>query len=152
MKKTLVVKDTAAEQRIAALQRALDDAKAAFEKARDEAAWTAYNAQAAADEEERQKTRSYNDLVYDRVQMGVYGNYLPYPHNTDPLYKEKLARYQAMEGQLYNEFKQDLFKEAGIENNPKRDILFSKAWERGHSSGFSEVHGCFHDLLELIVD
>lgn len=150
--KKLAIKDTAAEQRIAALQKALDEAKAAFEQARDDAATEEYNAQAALDEEKRQKVKSENDDVYDRIQMGVYNNYLPYPDKSDPLFKNRLARYRAMEGQLHDEFKQDLFKEAGIENNPKRDLLFSKAWERGHCCGLGDVHGCFFDLLELIVD
>lgn len=47
-------------------------------------------------------------------------------------------------------FKLDLFKELGIETNPKRDLLFQKAWDRGHSSGLAEVHTCAMDLVELI--
>ena len=47
-------------------------------------------------------------------------------------------------------FREDLFKELGIENNPKRDELFGIAWEMGHSSGFSEVYYIATDLVRLI--
>ena len=47
-------------------------------------------------------------------------------------------------------FKEDLFVELGIENNPKRDKLFSLAWEMGHSCGFNEVYLVAEDLVELI--
>ena len=37
------------------------------------------------------------------------------------------------------EFKQALFKELGIEDNPKKDKLYSLAWESGHSGGFNDI-------------
>jgi len=51
---------------------------------------------------------------------------------------------------VYEMFKNDLFKYYGVENNPKKDLLFSKAWEFGHSSGYNEVAIYFGDLVELI--
>jgi hypothetical protein len=60
--------------------------------------------------------------------------------------------YGAETARLEAQFKADLFKELGIENNPKRDKLFSKAWELGHSSGYSEVYSYADDLVELILD
>lgn len=48
------------------------------------------------------------------------------------------------------QFKHDLYEDSGVENNPKRDLLFSKAWELGHSSGFTEVVCYFNDLVDLI--
>jgi hypothetical protein len=50
--------------------------------------------------------------------------------------------------QFYTDVKDDL----GITNNPKADKLMSKAWERGHSSGYQEVYNCACDLVELIED
>jgi hypothetical protein len=41
-------------------------------------------------------------------------------------------------------------KDLGIENNPKADLMLSKAWERGHSYGFNEVYINALDLVELI--
>jgi len=54
------------------------------------------------------------------------------------------------EGNIYDEFKLEVFKELGIENNPKKELLYSKAWELGHSSGFSEIWNYATDLVELI--
>ena len=48
------------------------------------------------------------------------------------------------------EFKNDLAIDNGIENHPKLDLLFSKAWEHGHSGGLSEVKYYFEDFIELI--
>lgn len=35
-------------------------------------------------------------------------------------------------------------------DNPKKDKLFEKAWEYGHSSGHSEVLNYYDDLVDLI--
>ena len=48
------------------------------------------------------------------------------------------------------EFKRDLFEEFGVTDNPKKDRCYTIAYERGHSSGFSEVYSEFSDLVELI--
>lgn len=50
-----------------------------------------------------------------------------------------------------NEFKNDIAVENGIENHPKLNILWNKAWEHGHSSGLGEVQYYFEDLMELIL-
>lgn len=60
-------------------------------------------------------------------------------------YNDEAARLQEL-------FKQDFFKELGIELNSKRETLFAKAWEHGHSAGFSEVMNCGYDLVSLIED
>jgi len=46
--------------------------------------------------------------------------------------------------------KEHLASEYGLVGHPKLDLLYSKAWDLGHSSGFSEVECHFTDLLELI--
>ena len=47
-------------------------------------------------------------------------------------------------------FKNDLFEALGIEDNPKKDILYAKAYELGHSSGYCEILNVSLELLELI--
>lgn len=66
-------------------------------------------------------------------------------------YKKLMGAYHADETRLREKFKKDLFDYLGIEDNPKRDLLFDKAWEMGHSSGFSEVVTCADDLVDLIT-
>lgn len=53
---------------------------------------------------------------------------------------------------LQDEFQDDLFKEFGVEHNPKRDKCYSLAYEYGHSSGFSEIYTHFSEFVELIKD
>lgn len=51
---------------------------------------------------------------------------------------------------LHIEFKKDLYEDLGIEDNPKKEKLFEKAWELGHSGGYSEVYNYACDLVDLI--
>lgn len=60
------------------------------------------------------------------------------------------AVYNEVTRQKHEEFKQDLFEDLGIQDNPKKEKLFDKAWDRGHSHGYSEVYGVASDLVELI--
>lgn len=41
-------------------------------------------------------------------------------------------------------------KEHGMENHPKRDLLWAKAWEHGHSAGLDDVDTWYSDLVELV--
>lgn len=52
---------------------------------------------------------------------------------------------------LESEFINDLFEEFGVQDNPKRHKLYSIAYDRGHSGGFSDVYSVFSDLVELIL-
>lgn len=55
-----------------------------------------------------------------------------------------------VERERYLEFKGDLFKECGVENDPARELIFTKAWDIGHAYGYSEVYSKFEDLLEFV--
>lgn len=72
-------------------------------------------------------------------------------------YEAKFAEYDArckeadkLQIELNEKFKQDLFKELGIEKNNKREELFAKALELGHSAGFEEVYNYASNLVNLI--
>lgn len=65
-------------------------------------------------------------------------------------YTEKIAEYREDQRNKYELFKQDLFEELEITNNPKKEKLFAIAWEYGHSSGLEEVYNYAIDLVELI--
>lgn len=59
-------------------------------------------------------------------------------------------KYHVEQFKIDNEFKLALFQEYEVENNPKREKIFSMAWERGHSCGYSEIEEDFMDLVELV--
>jgi hypothetical protein len=58
-------------------------------------------------------------------------------------YKEEIRagrrNYDEVRAEIYHEFKQALFVENGMENHPKKEAAFSKAWQHGHSSGLKDV-------------
>lgn len=52
---------------------------------------------------------------------------------------------------IHEEFKNDLFEEFGVANNPKREKAYSFAWEHGHSNGYEEVYHYFSEIVDLIT-
>ena len=58
--------------------------------------------------------------------------------------------YWAEQAKLEEEFVADLYEELGIADNPKAHMLYTKAYERGHSNGHSEVYQVACDLVDLI--
>lgn len=67
-------------------------------------------------------------------------------------YNKQIKDYNNELRALEEEFKQDLFKEFGVENNPKRERCYNLAYEEGHGYGLSTVYDKFEDLVELIKD
>ena len=65
-------------------------------------------------------------------------------------FRIELAHYHAISAALEAEFKSDLEAYHGMTDHPKRDLLYSKAWERGHSAGLHEVAVVYNDLVELV--
>lgn len=58
--------------------------------------------------------------------------------------------YGVDQRRLDNKFKTDLEAEYGLTGHPKADLLYSKAYEMGHSSGHAEVANYYGDLAELL--
>lgn len=66
-------------------------------------------------------------------------------------YLKAKSDYEKEETRIIRKFENDLKEELGITDNPKADLLISKAWDLGHSSGFSEVFNYAQDLVDLIL-
>ncbi len=58
--------------------------------------------------------------------------------------------YNTERCQLEKQFKIDLLAEHGVTNHPKADAAYSMAWDRGHSSGYSEIALEFGELVDLL--
>jgi hypothetical protein len=72
---------------------------------------------------------------------------------SDKTFQEKLdGNYYCIDDKTSSEFKEDLFKGFGVNDNPLREKAFLIAWDNGHSSGYSEVKNCFYDLADLILE
>jgi hypothetical protein len=85
---------------------------------------------------------------YERIMSGEFENTVPYVQPRDN--KEAYEEYRKGEQAALARFKQELYKEYKVEDNPKKDVAFQIAWERGHASGLYEVYSIFDDLVELI--
>lgn len=66
-------------------------------------------------------------------------------------YEEAKTAYYADQNRLQDKLKADLEVYNGVVGNPKADLLWSKAWDRGHSSGLGEVITHYNDLVDLIA-
>ena len=65
-------------------------------------------------------------------------------------YKLQMDAYTAEEQRLMGQFYADALEESGLEKHPKSNIIYSKAWEDGHSGGYSEVFNKLLDLAEFV--
>lgn len=66
-------------------------------------------------------------------------------------YRELKEAYEKRGAELLEQFKQDLFEDLGITDNPKKDKLFSIAWDKGHGSGFGDVYSEACSMVDLIL-
>jgi len=51
---------------------------------------------------------------------------------------------------LTAELRRSLEEEFSMVGHPKAELLWEKAWEEGHSSGYDEVVNCYEELLDLV--
>lgn len=88
--------------------------------------------------------------TYDKARNGDYVSSMPMPSTSRKLDKTSWQTYDDDKARLIKQFEQDLAEEFGVTGNPKADLLFGKAWEQGHGSGFAEVCLVYADLVDLI--
>jgi hypothetical protein len=67
----------------------------------------------------------------------------------DAEFNARRARRQD-EQRLRSQFREDLEAEYEMTGHRKADLLFAKAWDRGHSAGMAEVALAYDDLWELV--
>ena len=56
------------------------------------------------------------------------------------------VRVQALDMALRTE----LEEEYGLQSHPTRDLVWNKAWEHGHSNGYSEVRYWYSEFVEVL--
>lgn len=103
------------------------------------------------------QTKPDKRSVSEKIRDGFYQSKVPYPsreqfpnRSKDPAYLAARKAHYDDQGRLDEQFKLDLFKEEGVEDNPKRDKCYALAYEHGHSSGKSDVANYFSEFAELI--
>lgn len=95
-------------------------------------------------EDEKKTDKLLQDIVDARTRLAeAEKQYKINKNETNKHYREELAKVE-------EEFKLALFEEYRMENNPKREKMFSIAWEKGHSDGYNGVESEFSTLVELM--
>lgn len=61
-------------------------------------------------------------------------------------------KFYAEEARIHDKFLADVEENWGFDKYPVhvRRAIHSAAWERGHSSGYSEVWNCYYDLVAFV--
>lgn len=72
--------------------------------------------------------------------------------NAKAAYDVARRQHGAESGRLNALLQSDLEAEYGVAGHPKADLLWSKAYDRGHAYGMGEVINVWTDLVELIQD
>ena len=65
-------------------------------------------------------------------------------------YLDARTKWRADEGALIQKMRTDLEIEHDLVGHQKAGDLWSRAWDRGHSSGLAEVAMVYDDLVELV--
>jgi hypothetical protein len=94
--------------------------------------------------------------LQDKLKDGDYNNKVEFPSSamrkSNPdVYKELKRQYYIETTNLEDQFRMDLEDDCGTSNHPLKDTMYSMAWEFGHSSGYSEVHSYYTDLMGFVV-
>lgn len=65
-------------------------------------------------------------------------------------YTSASSAYIKHNNTIYEQWKTDLFQVHGLDLNSEVDqLIFTEAWDRGHSSGYQEVDNCIYDIEEF---
>ena len=116
--------------------------------------------------------------VQENINNGVYNNTMEYPKapakpvlvkNATPteirayadaielydaaydVYKSARIAYSAETTAKHNQFRSDLETEYRTTGHPKANLLWTMAWDEGHSSGLNEVFNWYDRLSDLVI-
>lgn len=88
-----------------------------------------------------------SDLTPDEVASlpGVIADYAKEMN----AYKISLEQHNAAEAKKVEDLRRQCETKFGMVGHPKAELLWSKAWEQGHSNGLQEVYNAYGDLVDL---
>jgi hypothetical protein len=69
-----------------------------------------------------------------------------------PDYKTDVSAYNKKRADRLEQFKLACFKELGVADHPKRDLLWSKAKDRASGEGLYGIYNSMSDLVDLIME
>lgn len=108
--------------------------------------------------------------LFEKIKSGEYDSKVPFGLDKVPVDENTMTVAQAKahvasekerrsaQRRLYGEdqarllklFQSDLEAEYGVQNNPKAEMLFDKAYSLGKSYGYNEIECHYAELVDLI--
>jgi hypothetical protein len=89
-------------------------------------------------------------MLYEEFENRMHQ--LIYPASDAPDREAKKIEYSRVLGRITEDFKKALEDHYQVTDNPKKDMLWSVAWDYGHASGFYDIEGHYGNLVCLIRD
>jgi len=86
--------------------------------------------------------------IWEITRSGIFNNLGDWNSKDKEIRKKHIIE----DNRLFELFKESCRAYYKLENNPKFNILFEKAWDMGHYAGFTEVLNYFEDLIDLIKE
>ena len=100
-----------------------------------------------------------------KYEAGKYNHNVEYPKKDDffqycPLcnkkefddegFKKAKKKYYIAENEKYTKMKNEILDEHYLTNSEYKEIIWSKAYEIGHSSGFCEIYSYMYDVIDFV--
>ena len=67
------------------------------------------------------------------------------------LNRDRISYISKVSNQCYEQFKIDALDEVGLTGHPKAEEFWTKAYDKGHSYGMSEVFNQLEDMADLVI-
>lgn len=88
--------------------------------------------------------------VEEKIRAGCYISKLEFPHGMDDESNAKRILWIRDMARLDKQLKEDVFKEHGIEKNPKAELCWNISWQRCNQLDVVDWHRWFGVLVNLI--
>lgn len=66
-------------------------------------------------------------------------------------YNRQVIEYEQQKEQLFEKFKEEMYEEFGITNNPKRELLYENILEITSREDFEDVYDNYKIFIDLII-
>lgn len=91
---------------------------------------------------------SFKKSVSDRIRAGYYKNTKPY--GSVLINRNEFEVYHAEEKRLNELLRSDLAEEHDVVGHAKEPLLWTMAWNEGHSSGLQDVESYYNEFVQLM--
>lgn len=88
------------------------------------------------------------EVIASRIESGAYLS--PYRRHQHSPWRDERRNFIDDQAKKLGWLKQDLYTAHNVKDNPKRELVWAKAWDMGSPAGLGGVVTRFADLAELI--